>query len=123
VPAELVLELVVRNGVVVASFAGELDRADTDALREKLLDALTSGAHGLVCDLSSLSYIDSAGVHLLHRLSRALQADGHRIALILPADSTPRRVLELVGITEAIPVFASLDDAVTGLQQGYSPSS
>jgi anti-sigma B factor antagonist len=122
VPAELALGVVVRDGIVIASFAGELDRADTDGLREKLLDAVTSGGHGLVCDLSSLSYIDSAGVHLLHRLSRALQADGHRIALILPTDLTPRRVLELVGITEAIPCFASVADAVTRVQQDYPPS-
>ena len=115
-PAEFALELVVRDGVAVAGFAGALDRADTDGLRQNLLDAITSGVHGLVCDLSSLSYIDSAGVHLLHRLSRALQADGQRIALILPTDSTPRRVLEIVGITEAIPPFASVDDAVTDLR-------
>jgi anti-anti-sigma factor len=116
--AEFVLELVVRDSAVVASFVGELDRADTDGLREKLLDALTSGGHALVCDLSSLSYIDSAGVHLLYGLSRALQTDGQRMALILPAESTPRQVLEIVGITEAIPLFASVDDAVTHLRTG-----
>jgi anti-anti-sigma factor len=115
-PAEFALELVVRDGAVVASFAGELDRADTDGLREKLLDALTSEEHALVCDLSLLSYIDSSGVHLLHALSRALQTDGKRMALILPTASTPRRVLEIVGIAEAIPLFASVDDAVTHLR-------
>jgi|ERR1700733_4814591 len=117
-PAELALELATRDGVVIASFAGELDRADTDRLREKLLDALTSGGPGLVCDLSLLSYIDSAGAHLLHRLSRALQTDGQRMALVLPTESTPRRVLELVGITEAIALFESVDDAVTHLSTG-----
>jgi anti-anti-sigma factor len=113
--AGFALELVVRDGVVVASFAGELDRADTGGLRKKLLDALTSGEHGLVCDLTLLSYIDSAGVRLLHELSRAPQADGQRIALILPSGSTPRRVLKLVGLTEAIRLFTSVDDAVTHL--------
>lgn len=114
-PAEPALELAIRDGVVVASFAGELDRPDSDGLREKLLNAIGSGARGLVCDLSSLSYIDSAGVHLLHRLSRALRAGGRRMALILPTESTPRRVLEITGMTEAIPVFASLDEAVAGV--------
>jgi anti-anti-sigma factor len=103
---------------VVASFAGELDRADTGGLRKKLLDALTSGEHGLVCDLTLLSYIDSAGVRLLHEFSRAPQTDGQCIALILPSGSTQRRVLELVGLTEAIPLFTSVDDAVTHLGPG-----
>lgn len=112
-PTEFALELAVHDGVLVASFAGEVDRADTDGLSERLLDALPSA--GMVCDLSALSYIDSAGVHLLHRLSRALQADGQRMALVLPAEPTPLRVLELAGITEALPHFATVDDAVTHL--------
>lgn len=110
---EFALELAVHDGVLVASFVGEIDRADTDGLGERLLDALP--AEAMVCDLSALSYIDSAGVHLLHRLSRALHTDGQRMALILPAEPTPLRVLELVGITEAVPHFATVDDAVTHL--------
>lgn len=115
-PAEFALELVVHDYAVVASFAGELDRADTDGLRETLLNALSSGGQALVCDLSLLSYIDSAGVHLLHGLSRALQTEGQQMALILPTESTPRRVLEIVGITEAIPLFASVKEAVSHLR-------
>jgi anti-anti-sigma factor len=115
-PPELTVDLVVRDGVVVARFAGELDRADTDGLRERLLDALTSGGYGLVCDLSLLSYIDSAGVHFLYRLSQALQPDGQQMVLILPTEPTPRRALEIVGLTEAIPIFASVADAVTHLR-------
>jgi anti-anti-sigma factor len=114
-PGEFALELVVRDCVVVAGFAGELDGADTDGLRAKLLDTVSSAGHGLVCDLSLLSYIDSAGVHLLHRLSRTLQTDGRRMAMILPTEPTPRRVLEVVGITQVIPLFATVDDAVTQL--------
>lgn len=65
----LTLEVVTRDGVVIATFAGELDSADTEGVRAKLVGALASGGHGLFCDLSSLSYIGSAGVHLLHRPS------------------------------------------------------
>jgi hypothetical protein len=43
---------------------------------------------------------------------------GWQTALILPTASTPRRVLEIVGITEAVPLFASVDDAVTHLRIG-----
>jgi anti-anti-sigma factor len=116
VPSDLTLEVVTRDGVVVASFAGELDGADTESVRLKLLAALPSGGHGLVCDLSSLSYIDSAGVHLLHRLSRALHAEGQRIGLVPPAEPTARRVLEITGITEAMPLFAAVDDAAQGVR-------
>lgn len=117
-PSELTLEVATRDGVVVAIFAGELDGADTEGVRVKLLAALPSGGPGLVCDLSSLRYIDSAGVHLLHRLSRTLHADGQRIALIPPTEPTARRVLEITGIAEAIPLFAAVDEATKGVRSG-----
>lgn len=114
-PSALTLEVVTRGRVVVATFAGELDGADTESVRVRLLAALPSGAHGLVCDLSLLSYIDSAGVRLLHRLDRALHAEGHRIALVPPTKPTPRRVLEITGMTEAIPLFGSVGEAAEGV--------
>lgn len=96
---------------MVATFAGELDGAETESVRRRLLAAVPSEAQGLVCDLSSLSYIDSAGVHLLHRLARALQAEDQRTALVLPTRPTPRQVLEITGITEAIPHSGTVDEA------------
>jgi anti-anti-sigma factor len=118
VASPLTLQVVARGDVVVATFAGELDGAETESVRVRLLAALPSGARGLVCDLSSLSYIDSAGVHLLHRLVRALDAEGQRIALVLPTRPTPRQVLELTGITTAIPHSETVDEAAAGVADG-----
>ena len=117
-PSQLRLEVVTRGGVVVASFAGELDSADTESVRVKLLAALASGGHALICDLSLLFYIGSAGVHLLHRLGRTLHAEGRRIALVPPTEPTARRVLEITGITEAMPVFEAVDEATMALSGG-----
>ena len=100
---------------MLATFAGELDGAETESVRGRLLAALPSEAHGLVCDLSSLSYIDSAGVHMLHRLARALRAQDQRIALVLPTRPTPREVLEITGIANAIPHFGTVDEAAAGM--------
>jgi anti-sigma B factor antagonist len=116
VPSELTLEVVTRDGVAVATFAGELDSADTESVRAKLLGALASPGHGLVCDLTSLSYIGSAGVHLLHRLGRSLHAEGRRMALVAPTAPTARRVLEITGITEEIPLFETVDQAATDVR-------
>lgn len=112
-PADFALTLVVRDGVAVATVAGELDRGDTEGVHGELLNGVAAGVHGLVCDLSSVSYIDSAGVHLLHRLGRALPAADQWIALVLPTEHTPQRVLEMTGITDAVPLFASVDEAIT----------
>jgi anti-anti-sigma factor len=115
VASPLTLQVATRGDVVVATFAGELDGAETESVRARLLAALPSEAQGLVCDLSSLSYIDSAGVHLLHRLARALQAEDQRTALVLPTRPTPRQVLEITGITEAIPHSGTVDEAAAGI--------
>jgi anti-anti-sigma factor len=118
VASPLTLQVVTQSHVVVATFAGELDGAETESVRVRLLAALPSEANGLVCDLSSLSYIDSAGVHLLHRLARALHAEGQQIALVLPTRPTPREVLEITGMTEAIPHCETVDEAAERVASG-----
>jgi len=110
--ASVSFDLETRDDVVVATFAGELDRADVERVREQILGALSTSARGLVCDLSGLSYLDSAGVHLLHRLARALQASGQQIVAVYPRTATPRRVLDITGIAEAVPMYASLEEAI-----------
>jgi anti-anti-sigma factor len=52
---------------------------------------------GLVMDLGGLEFMDSSGVHLLFHLARRLERRRLGFALVLPADSIPRRVLELSG--------------------------
>lgn len=108
----LKLEFAQRDGYLVVVLAGELDRTDTDSARERILTELGRTDRGLVCDLSDLSYIDSAGVHMLHAIGRTANNQSRRVVAVAPRTRTPRRVLEVTRISEEIPVFDTLEEAV-----------
>ena len=78
--------------------SGELDVAEADAFIERGASAVVEDAD-LILELDGLTFIDSSGVRALVTIAGTLRG-GHRLVL---QDPTPavRRVLDLVGITEA----------------------
>jgi anti-anti-sigma factor len=86
-----------RDGIVVAGVTGEIDVSNAADLERAVGAELTSDTAGLVMDLGGLEFMDSSGVHLLFHLADRLERRGLGFALVLPADSIPRRVLELSG--------------------------
>lgn len=77
---------------------GELDVAEADEFIGRATSDLSPDAD-LVLELEGLTFIDSSGVRALVTVAGRLHGD-HRLVL---RDPTPavRRVLDLVGITEA----------------------
>jgi anti-sigma B factor antagonist len=106
------LEVDVVRGVPVVTVPTEVDITNAPGLRAALLEAAAAGSPALVVDMTRTRFCDSAGLRVLvdaHK--RALAAGG---ALLLAVPSTAvLRVLEITGIDQVIPHFASLDDAVT----------
>jgi anti-sigma B factor antagonist len=101
-----------RNAVVTG--AVEIDLTNAEGLRDALLSALNEGAHGLVVDLTTTTFIDSAGVTALVRASRRATATEATVRLAVTAPAV-LRVLSLVGIDRLIEVHPSLDEAVASL--------
>ena len=115
-----------RKQVTIVRPRGELDLATAEALRSTLdaaiaetltagLDGMEDGAH-LVLDLRGLSFIDSAGLHLLVALDQRAQRDGFQLTLLAPA--TPAdRAIQLCGLDQVLP-FATPVDAGDGSLPG-----
>ncbi len=101
-----------RTAVVAAT--GEIDLTNADGLRDALLAALDAGAAGLVADLSTVTFLDSAGVTALVRASRRSRAENvtFRLAVAVPS---VRRLLNLVGIDRLIEVHPSTAAALASL--------
>ena len=98
-----------RTAVVTAT--GEIDLTNSDGLRDALLSALDAGATGLVADLSTVTFLDSAGVTALVRASRRSRAEDVTFRLAVAAPPV-LRVLNLVGIDRLIEVYPTVDDAL-----------
>ena len=89
---------------VVLAVTGEVDLASAPSLRSAIDSALDAGAQELWIDLSTATFLDSAGVHLL--IAAREQADDlrRRLAVICPPGPV-RRVLDLTGATDALPLY------------------
>jgi anti-sigma B factor antagonist len=97
------------DGIAVLALSGELDLAAAPAIRERLADARTAGACGIVLDMTEVTFLDSSALRELLRADAALRADG---ALLVLAGVRPpvERLLELTrtsGMLAAAPTLGA----------------
>jgi anti-sigma B factor antagonist len=98
-------------GVVVK---GEVDIADAQALDEALQRAIISSVGAFVIDLSDLDFIDSSGLHVLHRARALLGREDRQLVVVCPYGPV-RRVFELSGLSELFALFATREEAAAAL--------
>lgn len=104
-----------RGRLVVLSVFGALDILTAPDLSTEIHAVLGGESGGLIVDLGKLEFLASAGMAALvdghrtaaERIPFAVVADG-------PATSRP---LEVTGLTELFPVYATLEEAVTELAE------
>jgi len=86
--------------------AGELDVASAPMLADRLaaVDA-AGGVRHVVLDLRALTFLDSCGVALLLGAARRAERDGRRLTIV-GTQPHPRRVLELCGLLDVLPLAA-----------------
>lgn len=110
------------GGIRVLTVRGELDMETSPSL-ERQLDAIDAGSSpSLLVDLSGCEFIDSTAVALLVSAWRRFDADAGaggegRVALCAPGEQV-RRVIEVTGLSDSIPVHGSREEAVAALAGG-----
>jgi anti-anti-sigma factor len=106
--------------VVVARIEEEIDLSNADRLGAEIAKAVPSSAAGLVVDLSSASYIDSAGIGLLFKLGERLHRRRQHLAVAVPDESPVRRVLVVSAFDRIVEVAATVDDATSRVRTAGS---
>jgi anti-sigma B factor antagonist len=93
---------------------GELDIATVPIL-ERALDAAYEDEDQpmILVDLTELSFIDSAGIHLLLRINAACKA-AERLRIINGSPAVVQ-VLDISGVRDRLPIISSEDDPFTPL--------
>jgi anti-anti-sigma factor len=91
-------------GVVLVEAVGELDLTNAVELEQRLSDA-SAGADALVLDLDHVSFIDSAALHVLFRLSGELGTE--RFGMVLDPEATIARAVEIVGLGDVVRIRPS----------------
>jgi anti-sigma B factor antagonist len=100
------------DGIPVVRPSGDIDAANAAALREQLAASMDQAVDRLVLDLGGVRYIDSAGIDMLFRLGELLRQRRAALMLVIPQDSNLARLAELVGLSQALQVHGSVDEAL-----------
>ena len=95
----------------VLTVAGELDVVGAPELRQHVINAVRSGAHHLVLDLTGVAFVDSFGLGvLIGALKRVRLLDGD-LKLVV-TEARVRRVLEVCDLDRVFTLHTDLDGAL-----------
>ena len=100
----------------VARVRGELDLSNAADVADAVAAAVTSGALGLVLDLTGLRHIDSAGLRELFGLRTKLAGRRQQIALVVTRSAPIMEVLEMAAVGDVIPLYSSLEGAAIAMR-------
>jgi anti-sigma B factor antagonist len=106
---DLVLAVQPDRGRVIVRLVGELDIAVAGRVEATVKELVDVGFADIVVDLRGLSFMDSAGVHMLVSMKRWAEQATCRVSVIPGRGTrTPQRVLELTG-AESLLRFVSAE--------------
>jgi anti-anti-sigma factor len=94
------LELEERSGFAIARVGGEVDASNTASLREDILAGISNQVTGVILDLSSTRYLDSAGIHLIFELARRLRQRQLGFGIVVAPGTIVADVLEMVRVED-----------------------
>lgn len=103
-PIEIRLEQ--RGDTAIVRITGACDLSCHEQLREGLHEAEVRHPERIVVDLSSLLFIDSFGLRVLIAAWNRARHAGHRFSIALATSGQVRRVFELTGVDQVVPIAA-----------------
>jgi anti-anti-sigma factor len=101
----------------VARLSGAVDLSNVDDLGVRLERCVSNRAHGLVLDLSDVTYLDSTGLRLIFRLVRQLGDRQQSMYLVVPEGSRIARVIAIAGVGAVAQVVPDLTHLPHGTEE------
>ena len=100
----------------VVSVSGEIDLVTAPALEQAISAVVAGSPTALVIDLSAVEFLGSVGLKILAATYEKLSKQtGFGVVARGPAT---RRPIHLTGLDKTFPLYPTLDDALTGVQDG-----
>ncbi len=113
-----VFKWALRGSDLIVDLQGELDLSCVERAAQAL-DSLVDANRGVrrvILRMDEVSFIDSSGIGMVFARHRRLTACGATLA-IAGASARVARTLDLLGVSELMPVYASLECALSA-QEG-----
>lgn len=96
----------------VLRVGGEIDLFTAPALRERLVELLSTGVRHVVIDTASVTFLDSTGLGVLVGGFKRLRAHDGSLALASDQERIVR-LLRLTGLIRFFPPYATVAEAIT----------
>lgn len=112
----VVLSKDVDEDVVVATLSGEIDIANVADIGAIILEGLPREAIGLVVNLASVSFIDSAGIRMLFDLARQTDTHRQRLGIAIDDDAPVRRLLKITNIQEVVTLAGTVEECTAAMR-------
>jgi anti-sigma B factor antagonist len=109
------IQFSIRGNAVIARLQGELDLSNASEVGEALAEGTANDLLALILDLSSLDYIDSAGIQLIYRLRESLRIRGQGLRIVIAPSSMAHDALRLAGVSGYADIVETLDQAFQAL--------
>lgn len=106
-----------RDTHVLIGLSGEVDVFNAARIVGLVESAIPTQAQGAILDLCAVGFLDSTAIRKLFALVNRLAERRQRVLVVVDADSTVRRTLELVDFARAAPMLDSLEEATELLAQ------
>lgn len=106
-----------QHGVPIVSVEGEIDLTNVEDLAAHVFASVADTSQGLIVDLSTTSYLDSAGLSLLLELQERLHLRQQMLRVIVPSSAIIRRVFEATHIDTTISLYRSVEEALAHLNE------
>jgi anti-sigma B factor antagonist len=110
------------DGVFSVSVAGEVDLATAPELKEALGDVVSSGANGVLVDLSNATFIDSTTLGVLMGAVKRLRPAGGEL-VIACHDSNIRKIFEITLLDRVFKIYDTPGPGVEYLRDAHAPAA
>lgn len=110
--SSLELAVDVIEGVVILRATGDIDVVTAPDFEQKLSELVgTRGASAMIADLLGVKFLSSAGLAVLMRTADT--AEGRTRFLVVADGPTTSRPMEIVGMTDTVEVFPTVEAALS----------
>jgi anti-sigma B factor antagonist len=101
---------------VVVTAPAEIDLANVSSLSDQLTNVCGS-PDVITVDMTATTFCDSAGIHALARAAELAAANGGELRLAI-GGSPIRRILQLTGLDQFIPVYRDVQQSLAAPRAG-----
>jgi anti-sigma B factor antagonist len=102
------------DGIRLIKLEGRLDLNGTYSVEVPFVNRCAGEGVRVLVDLSGVSYVSSVGIPMLVNTAKSVMSRGGRMAFLSPQENVVK-VLELVGVSQVMPIYEDQASAVAGL--------